>query len=216
MSLRKLFFAGVALGACLVALRATAEDATLELSVAPVPATNKPAFQASVRPGETVGAHQVERAFLNVGTNQIVFRVPTGFQLDASDPQKIVLTEPTTGCFITVRVGNRLDTDSGSETTGFRTTALTRFPGARITSEAMDLVANHSGPAFNLEWLTGNGTAQSARVEFIPMAAGVLEFSVMSPSSGFKSARLYLAILLGSLQTNENGKLVITPLPDYS
>jgi hypothetical protein len=211
MSHHKHILAVSTAAALLLTLRASADEAAPGV---PAPSTNKPAFKASLRAGETIGMHQMQRAFLNIGTNQIAFIVPTGFQMDATNPQKIVLTEPAHGYYITVRVSNAAEV--GSDSSAFKADALSRFPGAKITQESADFAANHSGSAFNLEWMNPNGVAQSARISFIPSAAGILEFSVVARSADFKDARNYFDILLGSVQNNESGKLVIVPLPDFS
>ena len=212
MSHRKLIFAGWALATLLLTLRVSAEEQPSPQTSAP--ATNAPAFRASLRAGETIGRHQMQRAFLNLGTNQIAFIVPTGFQMDATDSQKIVLTDPAHGYFMTVRVTNPTEEAAGASF--FRAEALSRYPGAKITGESTDFVANHSGPAFNLEWLNPSGAGQAAHISFIPSAAGVLEFSIMARSVDFKDARIYFDILQSSVQNNETGKLVIVPLPDFS
>ena len=211
MSRRKQIFAAGTFAILLLTRRASADEPSLE---SPAAATNRPAFKASLRGGETIGTHQVERAFLNIGTNQIAFIVPVGFQMDATDPQKIVLTQPAKGYFITVRVSSAAET--GLETSHCRSEALNLYPGAKITQESIDFVANHSGPAFNLEWLNTGGAAQSAHINFIPSAAGLLQFSVMARSADFNDARNYFQILLASIRNNESGKLVIVPLPDFS
>ena len=207
MSHHKRIFAVGAIAALLLTLRASADEPSIEASAT---VTNRPGLKATLHGGETIGTHQVQRAFLDVGTNRIVFIVPGGFWMDGSNPQKIVLTAADKSAFITVRV---LAT-AGSEM-GFKEEALNRYPGAKITQESFDLVANHSGPSFNLEWMNG-GVAQSAHISFIPTAAGILEFSVLSRSSDFKDARNNFETLIGSVQTNESGKIVIVPRPDFS
>ncbi len=197
-----------------VAVRASAGEPAVPDS--PIEKTNKTAYNATLRGGETVGTHQIQRAFLSVGTNEIAFMIPGEFRLDASNPEKIVLTDNVNGGFITVRITSRPEVEVGSEASFYKAQALSRFPGAKIIEESMDMVANHSGPAFNLFWLNSEGVAQSARIAFIPTAAGILELSVMAQSAHFKDARNSFEILQGSIQNNESGKLVITPLPDFS
>ncbi len=209
MSHHNRIFTAAALAVLLLTLRASADEPSLESSAT---ATNKPGLKATLRGGETIGKHQVQRAFLDSGTNKIVFIVPGGFWVDASSPQKIVLTATDKNCFITVRVLP----GAGSDPSFFRQQVLSLYPGAKITQEATEFVANHSGLAFNLEWLNPNGVAQSARISFIPTAAGVLEFSVLTRSADFKDARMHFESLLSSVQTNEGGKIVIVPLPDFS
>jgi hypothetical protein len=211
MSRRNYFFRALILGGLLFASRATADEAP---QAAATPATNRPAFNTSVRGGEMVGDQQIRRAFLTIGATELAFLIPTGFFLDASDQQKIVLSDNTGHCFITVRVRPKSEVNSDAEF--FKAQALSRFPGAKISEQSSEGAANHFGPAFNLEWAGPNGGPQSARIAFIPCAAGVLEFSVLTPSANFKDAQLYLTVLLSSLRTNESGKLVIVPIPGTS
>ena len=211
MSSRNYFFRALILGGLLFASRAFADETPQET---PTPATNRPAFNASVRGGETVGDQQIQRAFLTIGATQIAFIIPTGFFMDASDTQKIVLADSSGHCFITVRVHPKSEVNSDADF--FKAQALSRFPGAKISSESSESAVNHFGPAFNLEWAGPNGGPESVRIAFIPCAAGVLEFSVLTPSANFKDAQLYLTVLLSSLRTNESGKLVIVPVPTTS
>ena len=178
--------------------------------------TNKPAFNASLRSGETVGNHQVQRAFLTIDTNQIAFMVPQGFFMDASTPGKIVLSDDSGSLFITVRVSHPQIPAESSPADFFKAEVLHRFPGAKISSQSSDFAANHSGPAFELEWAGPKTVPQWARIAFIPSAAGVLEFSVLSRASNFKDAQTYLSVVMASVRSNETGKLVIEPLPNFS
>jgi hypothetical protein len=213
MSRRKHFCATLLLGAALGAVRASADDS---VPAGSTPATNHIAIHASLRPGETVGDHQIRRAFLSVGTNEIVFIVPTSFRIDATDPQHIELTDRTDSYFITVRVTPTPPVEGDEQSVYFRGLALNRFPGAKISSESSEFAGIHSGPAFNLDWSGASGGTQSARIVFIPTAAGVLEFCVLTRADHFKDAQLYLTILLGSVSTNEAGKIVIRPRPNFS
>ncbi len=216
MSRHNRLFTAFLLGAFLFVTRVLADEAP-GASPAPVATTNRTAFNATLRGGETIGDHQVNRAFLTIGTNEIAFTVPAGFYMDASNPQKIVLTDSTSDYFITVRVSGSANAEAGSaQVDYFRGTALNRFPQAKITSQTSEFAANHSGPSFDMEWLTSNGGGQSVRIAFIPCAAGVLEFSILTRSANFKTARTYLSVLMSSVRNNETGKLVITPEPDYS
>jgi hypothetical protein len=213
MSHRNHLFAALLLGALLVAVRASAGE---PLSDSTAAATNQPALSVSLRGGETVRGHQVERAYLSVGTNEIVFIVPTSFRMDASDPQKILLTDNTGGCFITVRISGAPHPDAAAQSDFFKAEALSRFPGAKISSQSSEFAANHSGPAFNLEWDGSSGSEQSVRIVFVPCAAGILEFSVLARTVDFKDAQTYLSLLINSVRSNETGKIVIIPEPDFS
>jgi hypothetical protein len=213
MSYRNHFLAIFAVSVLFFAARAAANDAP---EASTMPATNHSAFGASLRSGETVGDHQVQRVFLHVGTNELAFRVPEGFCMDASDPHKIVLTDNNSGYFITVRVNQSPVPDADSQNQVFRSEALSRFPGAKISEESSDFADGHLGWAFNLRWTSSSGTDESARVAFIPCAAGVLEFSALARTENFRDVQSFLAGLMTSVRSNETGKLVIVPLPDFS
>jgi hypothetical protein len=213
MSNRNHFLAAFVLGAFCFAGRVAASDT---LAASTDVATNRPAFGASLRGGETVGDHQIQRVFLNVGTNQFAFIVPTGFRMDASDPQKIVLYDEAEDCYIVVRVGYTSLSDGTSQDSSFKSTALGLFPGATITDEFSDAAAGHTGTAFVLKWTNTAGIPQTGRASFIPCAAGVLEFTAFAPTQHFGTAQNYLTILMTSVCSNETGKLVIVPVPDFS
>jgi len=215
MSRHNTLFAAFLLGTAILATAAFADEPSAASS-APAATTNYTAFNATVRGGETIGDYQIHRAFLTLGTNQIVFTIPTGFFMDASNPGKIVLTDPDSNYFITVRVLGRPTTEAGAEADYYRGTALNRFPQAKITSQTSQFAANHSGPCFDMQWLTANGGAQSARIAFVPCAAGVLEFSILTRTPNFKTAQTYLTVLMTSVLSNETGKIVIIPQPPYS
>src|SRR5690349_18861955 len=97
-------------------------------------------LQVSVKKEELVGGtneRQVERVYLTSGTNQFAFAVPEGFRVDASNPQKIVLTDSSCSCFITFRfvTSSRAESVSASSS---REMVLSRFPGAKISQESVD------------------------------------------------------------------------------
>lgn len=180
------------------------------------PFTNKATLNVSVRGGETVGDHQVKRAFLNIGTNTIVFVIPTDFHIESAGNDKVVLADSTSSYFVTVRVTDISLAGTDLETPFFQKRALSRFPGAKVSNQFSTFAGGHLGPAFDLAWISAAGTSQSVRIAFIPSAAGVLEFSILSRTANFEDAQRYLTVLMASVRNNETGKLVITPIPPYS
>jgi hypothetical protein len=179
--------------------------------------TNSSPLQVLLKHGETVGNNQVQRAFLTCGTNKYVFIVPSGFRADASSPNKILMTDADNNCFITLRFGESTAApDQPLGTTACRAEVLNRYPTAKISHEFTALVANHSGPAFDLNWNNPSGVEQSAQVIFIPFSAGLMEFDLLTSSNKFNDGRNILTVLLGSIQNNEEGTIEIIPLPDHS
>jgi hypothetical protein len=178
------------------------------------------ALQVSLKGEEFLdGANgrQVQRAYVTSGTNQIAFTVPEGFRADASDPQTIVLSDVNYTCFITFRFAGSMPAGATElQADSYRNTALSRFPGAKISDEFSECAANHNGPAFDLQWTNSGGTEQSARVVFLPSTAGVIEFTLLASAKNFPDGRNIFKTLLASLRNNEGGKLIITRLSGQS
>jgi hypothetical protein len=187
----------------------TAENALAQLAVLQ---TNSPATKLELRAGETIGDTQVRRAFLTVGTNQFVFRVPTGFKLDASQHEKLIASD-SAGSFVTLRILPNMPSSDGTQ--AWQELARKQFPESTITAEFSEFALNRSGPAFDISWLAA-GARHSARVVFIPSSAGLLEITLLTPPDRFASGETALKIVLSSLQSDEHGKIVIVPLPSYS
>jgi len=163
------------------------------------------------------GQSQIHRAYFTIGTNHYAFMVPSGFQMNASDPEKIVLSDADYTCFISIRNAGRLPAEAqDSPENYFRNLATVRFPNGTISDEISEFAANHGGPGFDLQWTNSSGAAQAARIAFIPTATSVLEFSVLCTSNKFNDGQLYLKVLLASFRSDEGGKLEINHLPDNS
>jgi hypothetical protein len=182
--------------------------------------TNVPAFRASLKSEEVVGgtkAKPVQRAYLTSGTNKFAFLVPADFRVDASFPNKVVLNSPDYGCFISVRFIAAGPPETGAvPIESWRNQALSEFPNATLSNQFSINAANHSGPAYELQWTNPGGTDESACAAFVPFAAGVLEFSLLTHSNKYPDGKYFFHSLLLSLQCNESGKFEILPLPGNS
>lgn len=179
-------------------------------------ATNSAAVRTELRSGETVGTEQVKRAYVTYGTNLYVFRLPPGFSFDASNPEKILLSNSKEGRFISIEwVKSTQSESSGFGPDQSRVLVFRHFPGAKIDRQFCEFALNRSGPAFDVQW-TASGFQQSACVVFIPLATGFLEITMVANSDKFAACQTELEIVLASLQSDEAGKIDIQPLPDYS
>ncbi|MBC8095073.1 MAG: hypothetical protein H7Y43_04605 [Akkermansiaceae bacterium] len=176
----------------------------------PFTSTNRPAIKSELRPGETVGDHQIQRAYVRFGTNLFVFVVPDGFTLNAADPEKIILSNPEGDCFITLRLARQTVQDPAADLKFCRETALQRFPGAELSTEFEEFALNRSGPAFDLKWRIG-GAEQLARIIFISSPAGLLEFSLVTTPKKFSTGRRILVSVMAGLQSGPESTIVTTP-----
>ena len=115
------------------------------------PTTNAP---IELRNEETVGDQQVRRAYITIGTNVLVFRVPTGCEIDASNSEKFVVSDPNHNCFITLSFGQE---PAGSGNAFCRNLAQHSFTAATISGESTEFAADRVGPAFDLAWRNSGG-----------------------------------------------------------
>ncbi|HYG21759.1 MAG TPA: hypothetical protein VEH04_03175 [Verrucomicrobiae bacterium] len=181
----------------------------------PFLATNTPALRVEMRAGETVGAEQIHRAFISLGTNKLVLRVPGGFQLDAADPDRVVVSNLELGQYISIQLVPRSQAGDAPARDAWKQRALRLGQNPTIVEELTEYALNRSGPGFDLRWMQ-SGAEQRARVVYIPTSSGTLEISLFASAAQFDRARLFLRIVLASMQTDEHGPIVITPLPDFS
>jgi hypothetical protein len=179
--------------------------------------TNVPAITAQLQPEVVPGFPPITRVIASVGTNKFAFLAPRSFRVDASNPQKIILTSTNEITFITVSVLHPAPKETSTEKkVSFRDTCrellLAEHPGGKILSEFTRSADGRSGPAFDLQCPVPAGGVQSARVAFIPTPVGVLEFELITRPDLFRSAGYKLNNVILSFRVSKNGKLKIVPL----
>jgi hypothetical protein len=182
-----------------------AENAAAADFYAPQPIAR--GLSVSVKNEAVAGTNTVRRVYVTSGASQFAFCLPDGFRLNAY-PEKILLTRVQDNCFLTFRLLTPVSASlKESETAIYRRLALSQFPGATISGELAGRVANHAGPAFDLTWRNSGGGTQAARIAYIPVAAGVLEISLVTTPDKFGGDQYYYNLMLASMVTNESGKL---------
>jgi hypothetical protein len=181
---------------------------------------NPPTLLVSLRTEDVpagAGLRQVQRLFLVCGTNQFACVVPTGFRVDASNPQKVVLVDPNFAHFITIRLAGPVPAGAKELRGDYcRALALSRFPGATVTQESSETVGYLTGPAFDLAWKNAAGTEQSARLVFVPTPVGIMEFSLLACSNKFSDGGILFNTLLSSFRGTAGGRLDPPSTPDKS
>ena len=202
--------ASALLATCLMECRAGAGEATSEAS------TNRPGLRAVIRSEEipdTTNGKPLQRAFFSSGTNRFTFILPEDFKLDASEPDKLMLTSPDYTCFMTVQLTHPGTDDAAVLTADFcRDLVLKEFPLAAVNNEFAIRAGNQGGPAYELQWKNSGGAQQRACVGFVPSLAGVLKFSMLSNLEPYPVNQAKFHCLLRSFQNNENGKLEVAPV----
>jgi hypothetical protein len=199
-------------GSCLPAARGYGGELPAQAPVSQTP------LQISIA-NEAPGRQPVFRAYLTSGTNKFAFLVPGGFVMDANTTagNAISLINGDYNCWLTVRLlGQSPDVAAAPDPETCRQWLLSRHPGAKILEEFSLTAADRSGPAFNAQWETSGGSLQSARVAFIPSAAGILEFSLLAGADKLPRHIASLNTVLVSFRASVNGKLEVPPLSDKS
>lgn len=174
-----------------------------------------PELQTVLRNEEMIKSAPVRRAYISIGTNAFAFVVPDGYRLDASNPQRVSLVSQDNNSFLTFQIANfSSGLAAKPEANTFRERALDLYPEAKILEEFSKTIANHPGPAFDLQWTNAFGGAQAARVIFVPSEAGILEFTARSSKNEFEEAASALHFLSLTFRSNEGGALKISRLSD--
>jgi hypothetical protein len=181
----------------------------------PANATNQPPITVALKFEGGPGQISTTRAYITAGTNKFAFLVPDEFKLAGCDPQKVTLMKNDGSCLINVRViASRAATDKPFDAAAARTLLNAEHPDATIMSEFGMYAEGVGGPAFEINWGVG-ALSRASRVGFIPLRAGLVEFSVdSSPKNLAPSLGDFNYVLLTFRASDENGKLAATPLSD--
>jgi hypothetical protein len=208
MSARKSTCLVPVLFCCTWLLRAPANAGELPADVP----TGPQKFQVSfVNQSGPAASEQSYRACVSVGTNKFSFGAPPNFRVDAY-PEKILFNSTDYSCFLTFRIMGSAQLDSEQlKTDSYRELLLSRYPGAKILSEFSISAANRSGPAFDLQWRNSGGVMQSARVAFVPNAAGVLEFTLIARADRFSEGQQSFNAMLSSFIQGDGSKSKFPP-----
>jgi hypothetical protein len=177
--------------------------------------TNQTAIIVALKFEGGPGQIPTTRAYITAGTNKFAFLVPDEFKLASADPQKVTLMKGDGTCLISVRViGSKPASDKPFDCTAARPLVYEEHRDATIVSEFGMFANGVGGPAFEILWGVG-ALPRGARVCYIPLRAGLVEFSLdSSPKNLAPSLGDFNYVLLTFRASDENGKLAATPLSD--
>ncbi len=183
--------------------------------VAGVP-TNSIPIQASIVPENVPNLATYFRVYINAETTKFTFILPREYRADKLTSERVQLVNNDYNRFLSLRLLGPLPADTEPlDAAGFRELILSLHPGAKILEEFSLHAANHTGPAFDLEWVEANGIIRCSRVAFIPSAAGVLEFDLVCNDEQFAEAKRDLnSLMLTFRASDSSGHLEINPISD--
>lgn len=180
----------------LVPVLGTAEVA-LETRAASL--TNSRPMQITLRQEINRDRNTHNRAYVTCGSSQFAWLLPPGFRMDRVSPERVVFVSNSHDCFVAWRVVEGLSPGAAKANRPLLRALLAReYPGSRIARESTRSAGNNSGPTFDLRWVNDSGTSEAARVMYIPSAAGVMEFSMLSRADRYEQGLLDLNTVLVS------------------
>ena len=178
--------------------------------------TNRPLYQTQIKHVGGPGLLPADFAYVTFQTNKFGFVMPPGFRLETADPLKVTLVSADLSCLLSFRVLDSAPAGGAElDHATYRELLLARHPGGRILEEFSLPAVSRRGPAFDLRWNATGGVPRRERVLFIPTAAGVLEFSVLSSLEKFEAGREAFSALLVTFRTTEaDGRLIMPVMSD--
>lgn len=177
--------------------------------------TNQLSVTVALKSEGGPGLVTTTRAYITVGTNKFAFIVPDEFKMAGCDAQKVTLMKGDGSCLINVRViGSKPPSDKPFDCAAARGLVTEEHKDASIVSEFAMFAGGVGGPAFEINWGIG-ALSRVSRVGFIPLRAGIVEFSVDSSAKNLgPSLGDFNYVLLTFRASDENGKLAATPISD--
>jgi hypothetical protein len=153
----------------------------------------------------------IYRAYVAVGQEKFAFLVPEQFRTGGDPAQgKLQLTSLAGDSLITFSFIGPVptdETDSGRER--YRNLLANRYPNGKILTEFNRPALGRDGLGFDMEWKSPTGLVQKTRAVYIPTVAGMLEVTLTTGVKNFAAVQPKLNQMLGSLVSNEGGKLTV-------
>jgi len=132
--------------------------------------------------------------------------------MELAQDNHVSLVSGDLSCLLSFSVSDASSYEMTSQTC--RNLVLQRHPDAKIAAEFNLAAANHSGPAFDLQWTAG-GLERYQRVAFIPCQGTTLEFSLTSSPEKVGTGQASLNFMMMTARASDaSGKLEIVPLSD--
>jgi hypothetical protein len=177
------------------------------------PTNSAPRMRVNVEHQGGPGQISCTRVYLTAGAEKFAFLVPEGFGIDTSAPDKVTLSHVGVGNVSVQFVGTGAEETKETQLAVYRQSLAREYPGLKIREEFSLTAAGQAGPAFDLSWLSSGGLQRSARVAFIPLKTGLVEFSLQSNPGNFEQALTHLHfVMLTFRASDKQGKLEATPL----
>ncbi len=193
-------------GVLLVTVSATGWAEETPEEAPSVTVTNKPALEVNVQRNVT-GSYLPHRyAFVTAGLTKHTFLVPESYRVDLSDPSRIKLTSPDYTCMIVLGLRNDVPAGSKMEPATLRRQVLADYADAVINLEHTVNAVGQTSPAVDFTCKPSEGLTRKARTTFIPVAGGLMEFTLTASPERFEAGLAELNLVLLTFRGTSDGK----------
>jgi hypothetical protein len=153
----------------------------------------------------------IYRAYVTVGQEKFAFLIPEKFRTGGEPAQgKLQLTSLAGDTLITFSFIGAVQADeSDAGRARYRELLSNRYVSGKIVSEFSRPVLGRNSLGYDLEWKGPAGFVQETRAVYVPTVAGMLEVTMTTSAKNFTAMQSGLNLLLGSLVSNEHGKLTV-------
>jgi hypothetical protein len=166
-------------------------------------------FEMEFKPQYVQDLGTLYYGFVTQGTNRFVFLLPEGFRSDIS-PDKCSLKSADFSTSILLQMYSYpVGVTSEEMAVQLRERLLRDHPGAEVLEQFSLSAANHTGPAFDIQWYPKHTAAYRMRSTFIPFGDAVLELRLETSRQDFEKNKGFLNTVLITFRGAENGKLEI-------
>ncbi len=178
--------------------------------LAETPVPNDSSLAITNQPTLAVDVHQrvedsylpYRYAFVTAGTAKYTFLVPDSYRVQSSDPSRLKIVSSDLTCMITLSPAN--GATGNNEVLCAKVNS--DYPNAEIVLEHEVSAINHVSPAVDYTWKPTPELTRKGRMTLIPVAGGLMEFSLVASPEKFEEGVRELNLILQTFRGSTNGQ----------
>ena len=168
--------------------------------------TNQPAFSVDVRRNIEGTYVPYRYAFVTCGSEKYTFLVPESYRVDTSDPAKVKLASADFSGMITLGLARDVVPGTKMDAEALQVRVLASYPEATINSQQTTCANGQAVPTLDYSWKSHTGVIRKSRTTYVPVAGGLMEFTLSASPDKFESGLAELNLVLMTFRTSSTGK----------
>ncbi len=168
--------------------------------------TNQPALSVDVRRNVEGTYVPYRYAFVTSGTEKYTFLVPEAYRVDTSDPAKVKLASADFSGMIILGLARGFPAGVKIDAAALEARVHANFPEATINAEQSVCANGQTAPALDFTWKADSGVTRKTRTTFIPVAGGLMEFTLTASPEKFEASLAEMNLVLLTFRSGTNGK----------